>query len=149
MTIPKLSDKIYGRMSWDELSEREGYWFAPMELAGKKFDLLVYADSPLDFLAVRMTHPTYQKLLNDLNSIREKMIARILENSRELFKKKRHRYVAGETLKRSLDLYCIKIFQDLSAEVEFAGPEEEEMDEIFYAVINVEGNVIDAGISEF
>ena len=148
---PKLKDKIYGEMFWEEWDEDEAYWYAPMKIGSERtFSLLIRADSPLDFLTVRHTHSTYQKLLENLDSIRDEMVEDIMEHSLRLFKKKRQRISVGESIKKDLRLYSIKIFSDLSAEVEFVGnfAEDEDPDETFYALIDTEGNVMEAGIEE-
>lgn len=138
-------------MFWEEWDEEESYWYAPMNgETGDTFSLLIRANSPMDFLAARSTHSTYQKLLENINSIRDEMVNEIMENSRRLFKKKRQRNSAGEAIKKDLKLFSIKIYSDLSSEVEFTGnvAEDEDPDETFYALIDNEGNLIEAGIEE-
>lgn len=149
-TRPKLTDKIYGQMFWEDWDEDEAYWYAPVEIEGERVSLLIEADSPMDFFAAARTHSTYQRILQTKNSIRAEMVAEVLENSRELFKKKRQKISAGETISKNLKLFSIKIFQDLSAEINFVGnyPEDEDPDETFYALIDDKGKLIDAGISE-
>lgn len=151
MRRPKLKDKIYGEMFWEEWDEDEAYWYAPMKIGSERtFSLLIRADSQMDFLTVRSTHSTYQKLLENLDSIRDEMVKDIMENSLRLFKKKRQRISAGEAIKKDLRLFSIKIFSDLSAEVGFVGnfAEDEDPDETFYALVDAEGNLTEAGIEE-
>ena len=150
MTRPTLKDKIYGQMFWEEWDEDESYWYAPMEgEAGEQFSLLIRAASPVDFLTVGGTHSTYQRLLENIKTIREETVREVLENSRQLFKKKRQRDSFGDVLKKNLKLFSIKIYQDLSAEVEFADrKEDEDVEEVFYALIDNQGNFAEAGISE-
>ncbi len=151
MHRPKLKDKVYGEMFWEEWDEDESYWYAPMEdEADGRFELLIRADSPTDFLAVGFTHSTYRRLIENITAIRDETVAEIMENSRELFKKKRQRNSAVEVIKKNLKLFSIKIYSDLSAEVEFVGnvEEDEDPDEVFYALIDTEGNLTEAGISE-
>lgn len=149
---PKLRDKVYGEMFWEDWDEDEAYWYAPMkDETGNTFSLLIRADSPLDFMAPRNTHSTYQNLLENINSIRAETVDKIMENSRRLFIKKRQRNSAGEVIKKNLKLFSIKIYPDLSSEVEFVGniAEDKDPDETFYALIDPEGNLIEAGIKEF
>ena len=147
----KLKDRFYGEMFWEEWDEDEAYWFAPMkDVSGEQFSLLIRADSPTDFMTVGGTHSTYKRLLENINSIRAEMVDEIMENSRRLFKKKRQRNSAGEVFKKNLRLFSIKIYSDLSSEVSFIGEvgEDEDPDETFYALLDTEGNLIEAGIEE-
>jgi hypothetical protein len=148
---PKLKDKLYGEIFWDDWDEEESFWYAPMKTdSGERFDLLIRADSPTDFMTVGRTHSTYRKTLENLASIRDEMRADILENSRRVFKKKRERDSFGEALKKNLRLFSVKIYSDLSAEVAFAPVvgEDEDPDETFYALLDKEGEMIEAGIEE-
>ncbi len=149
MTRTTLKDKIYGQMFWEEWDEGEAYWYAPMEGdGGERFELLIRADSALDFLMVAATHSTYKRLLENIKSIRDETVREVLENSRSLFKKKRQRDSAAETINKNLRLFAIKIYQDLSAEINFAGQDEEEAEEVFYALIDADGKLTEAGLSE-
>jgi len=151
MHRPKLKDKVYGEMFWEEWDEDESYWYAPIENeANDRFALLIRADSPTDFLAVGFTHSTYRRIIANIPNILDETVAEIMENSRELFKKKRQRNSAGEVIKKNLQIFSIKIYSDLSAEVEFVGrvAEDEDPDEVFYALLDTEGNLTEAGISE-
>lgn len=148
---PKLKDKVYGEMFWEDWDEDEAYWYAPMQDAtGNTYSLLIRADSPLDFFAVGGTHSAYRKIIENLDSIRDRMVDEIMENSQRLFKKKRQRISAGKAFKSTLRLFGIKIYSDLSTEVEFVGnyAEDEDPDETFYALIDPEGNLTEAGIEE-
>ena len=149
MTRTTLKDKIYGQMFWEEWDEGEAYWYAPMEGdGGERFELLIRADSALDFLTVAATHSTYKRLLENIKSIRDETVREVLKNSRSLFKKKRQRDSAAETINKNLRLFSIKIHQDLSAEINFAGRDEEDAEEVFYALIDADGNLTEAGLSE-
>ena len=151
MQRPRLKDSLYGEMFWEDWDEDEAYWYAPMKNeSGDLFSLLIRADSQADFLAVAGTRQTYQKLLQNLGSIRDEMMGEIMENSRRLFKKKRQRDSAGETIKKNLRLFSIKIFSDLSSEVSFVGivAEDKEPDETFYALLDENCELIEAGIEE-
>lgn len=149
MTRTTLKDKIYGQMFWEEWDEGEAYWYAPMEGdGGERFELLIRADSALDFLMVAATHSTYKRLLENIKSICDETVREVLENSRSLFKKKRQRDSAAETINKNLQLFSIKIYQDLSAEINFAGRDEEDVEEVFYALIDADGNLTEAGLSE-
>ncbi|MDQ3375088.1 MAG: hypothetical protein M3521_14530 [Acidobacteriota bacterium] len=149
MTRTTLKDKIYGQMFWEEWDEGEAYWYAPMEGdGGERFELLIRADSALDFLTVAATHSTYKRLLENIKSIRDETVREVLKNSRSLFKKKRQRDSAAETINKNLRLFSTKIHQDLSAEINFAGQDEEEAEEVFYALIDADGNLTEAGLPE-
>lgn len=151
MNRPKLKDKIYGEMFWEEWDADENYWYAPMKTdAGDGFSLLIRADSPTDFMTVGGTYATYKRLLENVNSIRGEMIDEIMENSRRLFKKKRQKNSISEEMKKSLKLFSVKIYSDLSSEISFIGEvaENEDPDETFYALIDNEGNFIEAGIED-
>ncbi len=151
MHRPRLKDKIYGEMFWEEWDEDESYWYAPVENGQDgRFSLLIRADSLTDFLAVGFTHSTYRRIIENIPRILDETIAEIMGNSREFFKKKRQRSSFGEVIKKNLRIFSIKIYSDLFAEVEFVGrvAEDEDPDEVFYALIDTEGNLTEAGISE-
>ena len=151
MHRPTLKDKVYGEMFWEEWDEDEAYWYAPIKDAtGNQFSLLIRADSPSDFMTVGGTYSTYKRLLENVSSIRDEMVDDIMENSHQLFKKQRQRQSAGEVIKKNLKLFSIKIYSDLSAEFGFIGnvAEDEDPDETFYALVDTEGNVTEAGIEE-
>jgi hypothetical protein len=148
---PKLKDKLYGEMFWEEWDEGEAYWYTPIkDESGERFELLIRADSQADFLSVAATHSAYKKLLGNINSIRDRTVGEIMENSTRLFKKKRQRRFIGEEIKKHLKLFSIKIYPDLSAMIEFTGnvSEVEDPEEIFYALVDDEGDFIEAGIKE-
>lgn len=148
---PKLKDKIYGQMYWDDIGD-DAFWFAKIiDESESDFDVLIYAESPVDFLAVSRTHSTYKRLIENITGILDKTVDNILENSRELFKKQRQRKGAGNNIKKNLRLYCIKVYPDLSATVEFTEKvsEDEDPEEIFFADFDEEGKFIEAGVSEF
>lgn len=147
----KLKDALYGELLWEEWDGSEAYWFAPMNTdSGDDFSLLISADSPSDFMAVRMTHPTYKRIIKNVNSIRDEMIAEIMEYSRGLLKKKRQRDSFAELIRKKIEIFSIKINSNLSATVEFAEKvaENEEHTEVFYALLDPDGKLIEAGIEE-
>lgn len=148
MMRTKLTDKIYGQMLWEEWDDDEAYWFAPLNIDGKKVEFLIEADSPLDFFAVGRTHSVYQRIVQMQDVIRAEMVRLILEKSRELFKKKRQRNAARDVISKNLKLSSIKIYQELSAEIRFVGNVAEDPEEIFHALIDAEGKLVDAGILE-
>ncbi|MEO8071701.1 MAG: hypothetical protein ABI686_00490 [Acidobacteriota bacterium] len=138
-------------MFWEEWDADEAYWYAPMKIgSGRDFSLLIRADSLTDFMTVGGTHSTYQRLLENLNSLRDEMVGEIMENSRGFFKKKRQQISAGGILKKSLQLFSIKIYADLSSEISFIGEtaEDEDPDETFYALIDPDGTLTEAGNEE-
>lgn len=150
MQRPKLKDKVYGEMFWEDWEEDDMFWYAPMKTdAGERFDLSICADSQANFLAVVGTHSTYRRIMENLDSILTEMLAEILKNSR-LLKKKRERKSAGETIKKELRLFSVKIFQDLSSTVEFVEKvgDDEDPDEKFYALIDEKGGMLRAGVEE-
>ena len=147
MRRPKLKDSLYGEMYWEDWDEFENYWFAKIDnIPNESFELLINAASQADFLAVRGTHPTYKNLIGNIASIRGQMVRDILEKSRHLFKNERQRKSVGEKITQTLHLFCIKIFQDLSAEMQFTESDLETSEEVFYALIDNEGNLTEAGI---
>lgn len=150
MHRPKLKDSLYGEMYWEDWDEFENCRFAKIDnVPNQSFELLINAASQADFLAVTGTHTTYKNLIENLVSIRSLMVQDILDNSRRLFKKERQRKFVGEKITQTLRLFRIKIFQDLSAEMQFAKNDLETSEEVFYALIDNEGNLTEAGMREF
>ena len=152
MQRPKLKDKLYGEMVWEDWDEGEAYWYSLMKTEhGDEFSLFIRAFSLTDFMTVGGTHSTYRRLLENINVIRSEMVDEIMENSSHLFIKKRQRRSAGEVVKKNLKLYSIKIYSDLSSEIEFTGEvgEDEDLDESFYALVDNCGKFTEAGVSKF
>ncbi|CAN5265389.1 hypothetical protein BH20ACI1_BH20ACI1_11360 [soil metagenome] len=150
MNRTKLKDKIYGEMFWEEWDEFQSFWYAPMTIeADGKFDLLIHADSPLDFLAVGGTHKTFYKLLEDMPSIRKKTVRDLVENGEITFPKSKHKKTAMEMLEKELKLISIKIFGDLSAEIIFDAEMFDETDDVIFTLIDKDGEFIEAEISKF
>ena len=152
MQRPKLKDKVYGEMVWEDWDEDEAYWYAPMKNEqGDEFSLFIRAFSPTDFMTVGGTHSAYRRLLENINVIRSEMVDEIMENSSHLFINKRQRRSAGEVVKKNLKLYSIKIYSDLSSEIEFTDEigEDEAPDEILFALVDNQGKFTEAGVSKF
>ena len=82
MNQPKLKDSLYGQMIWDD---EEFCWFATVEnVPNEDFQVYIYSDSPLNFLAVRNTHQTYQRLINDLASFRRRAMREMIETNKRI-----------------------------------------------------------------
>ncbi len=152
---PKLKDSLYGEMFWQDFNEDlETNWFARIEnVPNEKFEVLIEAESPLDFMAVRNTHSTYKKLIADLPSIRQKMIEDILQNIDEWAETRTERKELRERLNQPLKLCSITIYEDLSSNIEFAeeGYEDLPFDEVLdnlYALISNDGEFLEAGIED-
>ena len=57
----KFKDSLYGEMRWEDDFE-ETYWFSRIkDNDDSEHEILIYADSPTDFMATRGTHSTYKK----------------------------------------------------------------------------------------
>ena len=152
---PKLKDSLYGEMFWQNFDEdMETTWFARIEnVPNERFEVLIEAESPLDFMAVRNTHSMYKKLLADLPLIRQKTIDFILENIDEWAENRTERKTLRERLNQPLKLSSITIYEDLSSSIEFSEEDYENLpfDEIqdnLYAAISSDGEFLEAGVSE-
>ncbi len=152
---PKLKDNLYGEMFWQDWDEDlEKVWFARIDnVPNEEFEVLIETESPLDFIAVRNTHSTYKKLIADLPAIRQKTIDFILANIAEWADNRTERKALRERLNQPFKLYAIKIYYDLSSYIEFAEedymnvPIDESRDN-FYALIDIKGEFIEAGIED-
>lgn len=112
-----LRDKIYGEMNWDDESF---CWVSFIEnVPNEEFQICVYAETPLDFLAVRNTHQTYERLIGEISRIRQRAMREMIENDKRLSPKKRERKVMANIIEKELKLASIEIFEDLSADVFF------------------------------
>ncbi len=146
---PKLKDKLYGEMFWEEVDEFHRFWFARMtDAAGERFELLIHADSPVDFLAVGMTHKTFRELLEQMASIRRKTVRDLIDNEEIAFEKTRHKKSATEMIEKTLKLFSIKIFGDLSAKICFDSEMFDETDEMIFTLIDKNGEFLEAEIGE-
>ena len=151
---PKLKDSLYGSMFWEDLDEdTDGHWCASIKFVpSEEFDLLIET-APLDFMAVRNTHSIYKKLIADIPSIRRRMIQEILHDLPDIVKDRSHRKSIVERLKKNLNIFSIRIYYDLSSEIEFA--EEgfmdraiEDLEDNFYVLLDNKGDFSEAGISD-
>src|SRR5688572_20226445 len=144
MNQPKLKDGLYGQMIWDD---EEFCWFATIEnVPNEDFQVYVYSDSPLNFLTVRNTHQTYQRLINDLASIRRRAMREIIENNKNIPAKKRERKFMAEVIEKELKVFSISIYEDLTSVVHF---DAEIFDEEFIvALIGANGEFLEARLSE-
>jgi len=131
-----LKNSLYGELRWeDEFDEK--YWFARVEneIFGEH-EVLIYVNSPTDFMAVSGTHSTYKNILADLEKIKSQSVRYIIENEEDLrFHKSRQTNFAIKKIEEGLQLYCVKICQDLSSEVIFDSEMFEETDEFIFTAI--------------
>ena len=153
---PKLTDSLYGQMFWEDWDdETEPHWFARIDfIPNEAFEVLIETDSPLDFMAVRHTHPTFKKLMSEFSSIRNQMIQNILDNLNDWAENRTERRALAELLKKPLKIFSVTIYDDLSSEIEFAedGYREiaiSEANDNFYALIDKEGNFVEAGVCDY
>lgn len=117
--MPKLKDKIYGEMNWEQWEDDYGFWFSRIkDEEYESFDLLIRAASPMSFLAAGNTHQIFEDLLLNLPSIRNQAVQRIFKNTR-LFPKKKERNHVKKVFEQMLELTSIMIFEDLSSEIGF------------------------------
>ena len=151
---PKLKDSLYGSMFWEDLDEdTDGHWCAQIDFVpNEEFDLLIEAGS-LDFMAVRNTHSIVKKLIADIPSIRRQMIQAITDNLQDWADNRTERKEILERLKKNLKVFSLKIYYDLSSEIEFS--EEgfldrpiDEWGDNFYVLLDNKGEFLEAGIED-
>ncbi len=147
---PKMKDSLYGEMKWEDDFE-ETYWFSRIETdAESEHEILIYADSPTDFMAIRGTHSTYKRILSDLAKIKAESASYLLDNEQDLrFEKSRHKDFAAKKIESKLRLFCIKIFQDLSSTVIFDAEMLDETDEFVFTYLETNGEFIESSIDTF
>lgn len=147
---PKLKDSLYGEMLWENDFD-ETYWFSRIrDAAIGEHEILIYADSPSDFMAVRGTHRTYQNILSGLAKIKSDSARYLLENERDLrFQKSRHKDFAAKKIEGELQIFCVKIFQDLSSTVIFDSEMFDETDEFVFTLLANDGGFIESSINTF
>ncbi len=140
-----LRDKIYGEMNWDDESF---CWVTFIEnVPNEEFQVCIYAETPLDFLAVRNTHQTYERLIGEISRIRHWAMREIIENNNRISSKKRERKVMANIIEKELKLGYIEIFDDLSAEVYFDSDIFVE-GELIKVVIGANGEFLKAVVTE-
>lgn len=147
---PKLKDSLYGEMLWEDDFE-DSHWFSTIsDAATGEHEILIYADSPSDFMAVRGTHRTYQNILSNLAKIKSDSVKYLLENEPDvLFQKSRHKKFAAKKIEGELRLFCIKIFQNLSSTVIFDSEIFDETDEFVFTFLEDEGGFVESSIDTF
>jgi hypothetical protein len=147
---PKLKDSLYGEMLWEDDFE-EQYWFARIKNNEVgEHEVLVYADSPTDFMFVRLTHSTYRKILENLAKIKHQSSLYLLKNEKDLpFEKNRHKEFVVKKIESGLQLFCIKIYQDLSSEVIFDSEMFDETDEFIFTALEPNGEFAESSIDTF
>src|SRR5690349_7193505 len=112
---PRLKDKIYGELVWNDWDDEDDnfYWYGRIkDETGEEIEIVIYAESSIDFLAVGRTHSIYKRLIENLAQILDKTIEKALKDSLVLFKKARQRISAENTIKKKLRLHGIKIYSD-------------------------------------
>ncbi len=140
-----LRDKIYGEMNWDD---ETFCWISFIEnVPNEEFQICVYAETPLDFLAVRNTHQTYERLIGEISQIRHRAMREIIENNNRISPKKRERRIVANIIEKELKLGSIEIFDDLSADVFFDSDIFDE-GELIKAVIGANGEFLKAVVTE-
>lgn len=148
---PKLKDSLYGEMRWEDDYDFDTYWFSRIddELNGNH-EVLIYANSSSDFMAVRGTHSTYRKILADLTKIKHQSSLYLLENEEDLrFEKSRHKDFAAKKIEAELQLFCIKIFSDLSSAVIFDSEMFDETDEFVFTLLDKTVEFIESSVDTF
>ena len=144
MNQPKLKDGLYGQMIWDD---EEFCWLATIEnVPNENFQVYVYSDSPLNFLAVRNTHRAYQRLIGDLASIRRQAMREMIETNKNIPAKKRERKFIAEVIEKELKVFSVSIYKDLSSAIHFDAEIFEE--EFIVAFIGANGEFLEARLSE-
>ncbi len=148
---PKLKDSIYGEMGWEDDIDFEQYWFARVENdVHGEYEVLIYADSPADFMAVRGTHSTYNRILTELSQIKLESIRYIIENAEDVrFQRSRQKEFAVKKIESGLRLFCVKIYQDLSSEVVFDSEMFDETDEFIFTDLTADGELVESSIDTF
>lgn len=140
-----LRDKIYGEMNWDDESF---CWVTFIEnVPNEEFQVCIYAETPLDFLAVRNTHQTYERLIGEISRIRQWAMREMIENNNRISSKKRERKLIANIIGKELKLGYIEIFDDLSAEVYFDSDIFVE-GELIKVVIGANGEFLKAVVTE-
>ena len=143
--MPNLQDKLYGEMKWDD---EEFCWFSFVEVVpGDRIQVCVYAETPLDFLAVRNTHQTYNRLLDKTIELRQRAMREIIGNNTKISPKKRERQFMANMLEKELRLFSVMIYEDLSATVYFDAEIFEE-DELVQVLIGANGEFLQASVSD-
>jgi len=152
---PKLKDSLYGQMFWEDFDEiSEPHWFAKIEnVPNEEFDVCIETDSPLDFMAVRNSHSTYKKLVENLSSIRRQMIEDILHNIDQWAENRTERKQISASLKKPLKLFSLRIYYDLSSEIVFAeagylDKPIQDWDDRFYVLLDNKGEFLEAGVED-
>ena len=104
--MPKLQDKIYGKMKWDD---EELCWSSFVEvIPGDRIQVFIYAETPLDFLAVRNTYQTYNRLLDKTIELRQWAMREITGNNARISPKKRERQFIANMIEKELRLFSAK-----------------------------------------
>ena len=142
--MPTIKDTIYGEMNWEEWGVDFGAWYSRMEYEeNESFDLHIRANSPMDFLAIRNTHQTYQSLLVNLPIIQQQASHYLLKDSK-IIPKKKERNRVSKVLGQNLRIFSIIIYEDLSSEINFDATLLDDIDTTVIALISSDGKLLDA-----
>lgn len=141
--MPKIKDKIYGEMNWEEWDYDYGFWFSNIEDEEfGEFEMLVHSNSLMDFLAVRNTHKTYNSLMINLPIIIDKALEKIFKEGKIFTKRKERRHVK-KVFGQHLELVSIKIFSDLNSEITFTATIQGDTDTELAILLDESLNIID------
>lgn len=141
--MPKIKDKIYGELEWDELGEawfRKGVEFAP--------NLLITIFIPClqnDFLAVRQTHRLYEKIRHEKEKINAILVKEFHAEYNKEYRKKGDKYLKENEFLTQIKLDSITLDDDGTANLFF----ETDLFDDFTPIINLDknGDFIDAELA--
>ncbi len=134
-------------MDWDGLTK---FWVSQMDDEEQgEFELLIQADSPMNFLAVRNTHQTFDRLMMNLDWTIEAAALEIVTNNGKHTKKSEKLYY-GNLLAKTLSLSCLVLIADLSSEMFFSSFvwEESNLDGEIHVLLDSDGKIIDVHIDD-
>lgn len=77
-----MKNSLYGELRWEDAFD-EKYWFARVEneIFGEH-EVLIYVNSPTDFMTVLGTHSTYKNILADLKKSNHNRFVTLLKTKK-------------------------------------------------------------------
>lgn len=145
MPQPTLQDRVFGKLTWED---EDGWWVNFEFSPGNFVDVYIITEDPMDFLVVRQTYKTFEKIRTDESGVRQFAVAKLLKTYNEYWREENQPKLTATKFAESLKLFIINLFSDTSAAVYFDADWLDEADEFVIVSFDQNGEMVEAEIDE-
>ena len=145
MAQPTMQDRVFGKLTWED----ETGWWAKFEFSPDNYvDVHIMIEDPMDFLAVRQTYQTFEKIRTHESGIRQFAVGKLLKTYNEYLRHDNRPKLTAAAFTQSLKLIIINLFSDSSAAVYFDADWLDETEEFVIVSFDQNGEMVEAEIDE-